>query len=340
MNDLPRSLVLCVTVLALGFVAGCDSKKSSGTPGATPPAKVSVRLQWFPVAQFAGIYSAQAKGFYAQAGLDVTANPGGPDFNAITLVSNGSDTFGIWTADQILINSSKGVPIKIVAVIYRRDPNVLLVRKGSAIKSPKDFVGKRVTTVYGRATETVLRALLKKSGVDPKDVLIEPFPFNLQSFAADKVDVSAAYVYDHPYQARQLGMEVDIIDPGTYGISFYSDCLFVRSDMIDSDPHSVEAFVHATLRGWEFALSHKDEAVAIVCRQASGLNQESQAYMLEHSEPLIRAEDPGHLGLASEASLEAMKAILVEQGQLDSSFDVKRCFTNRFVESYYSQTPK
>jgi len=301
------------------------------------PDKVSLRLQWFPLAQFAGFYVAADKGFYRDDRLDVTVNPGGPDFNAITLVANGSDQFGIWTADQILAARSRGVPITVVAAIYRKDPNVLMVRNGSGIKGPADFVGKTVTTVFGRATETVLRGMLARANVDPNRVRIEPFPFNVQSFVAGKVDVSAAYVYDHPFQARRMGTEVDLIDPADYGMNFYSDCLFVRTDLIEQRPDLVQRFVSATLRGWEYALAHQGEAVDIVMTKTQGIDRESQEYMLRESEALIRHENPDRLGLISLDSLNQMKAVLLEQKQLDHDIDVREAFTNRFVDAYYGR---
>lgn len=267
----------------------------------------------------------------------MTINPGGPDFSAITLVANKSDTFGIWTADQILVAQSRGVPIKIIAAIYRKDPNVLMVKKGSGIKSPKDFVGKTVTTVFGRATETVLRAMLKGQQVEESSVNIVPFPFNVQSFVEGKVDVSAAYVYDHPFQARKLGVDVELIDPAEYGINFYSDCLFARKDLIESNPDLVRRFVHATLRGWQYALANQDEAVSIVLQQTQGLDRESQAYMLEHAKPLILHEDPKRPGVVSAASLSAMKAVLLDQKLIEKDFDIDGAYTNQFVESYYAE---
>jgi NitT/TauT family transport system substrate-binding protein len=57
--------------------------------------KVSVRLRWVPQAQFAGIYVAEAKGFYKDVGLDMTINPGGPNINVETLVASGADPFGV-----------------------------------------------------------------------------------------------------------------------------------------------------------------------------------------------------------------------------------------------------
>ena len=42
---------------------------------------VKLQLKWVTQAQFAGYYVAAAKGFYKDAGLDVTILPGGPDIN-------------------------------------------------------------------------------------------------------------------------------------------------------------------------------------------------------------------------------------------------------------------
>ena len=334
-SRIPRSLALAflAAIVSVAF-SGCQKQPQTTQP-TTQAKPVSLRLQWFHTAQFAGFYLAKDNGFYEQQHLKVTLNPGGPDFNAITLVANGSDTFGVWTADQVLAASARGVPIKIVAAIYRKDPNVLMVKKGSGIKSPTDFKGKTVTTVFGRATESVLRAMLQKAGVEEAAVKIVPFPFSLQSFAEGKVDVSAAYVYDHPFQARKLGIEVELIDPADYGINFYSDCVFARTDLIEKDPGLVESFVHATLRGWEEALGNKEKALAAVMANTTGLDRESQMYMLEHSEPLIRHENPKQLGLVSEKSLQQMYTVLRAQKVIDKDIRVGDAYTNRFVESYY-----
>lgn len=329
--------ITIISLLSLAtLLAGCG--KQAPQPASGPQA-VSVRLQWFDTAQFAGLYVAQDDGLYAKGGLKVDLRPGGPDLNAITLVSAGSDTFGLWTADHILISQSKGVPVTMIAAIYREDPNVLMVKANSNIQSPKDFVGKTITTVAGRSTEIVLRALLARAGISEKQVTIEPFPFNIQSFLDGKVDVSAAYSYDHPFQARKAGQEVRIIRPVDYGIRFYSDVIFARNDLIEKNPDLVQRFVSASLKGWEEALTNRDLALDSVMKRAKGLDKESQAYMLEKSEPLIKAEDPNRIGFINPESIQAMANILKEQKLLPQDFDPAKSFTNRFVEGYYKSAP-
>lgn len=335
--SLTRFLPIQILLLALAL-AGCGKEQapeaSNAAPAqaATPLKKTNVRLQWFDTAQFAGLYVAQDANLFKNAGLDVELRSGGPDLNAITLVSSGSDDFGIWSADHILIAQSKGVPIVMLAAIYREDPNVLMVKENSSIKTPKDFVGKTVTTVFGRSTETVLNAMLANQGVDKSKVKITPFPFNIQSFLEGKVDVSAAYVYDHPYQAQIKGQAVRIIKPSDYGVTFYSDCLFARKDFVEKNPELVKKFVQATIAGWKQALANKDAAVQSTLKHGKGLDEASQRYMLDKSEPLILAENPGKIGLISLDTVTKMAGTLKTQKLLPDTFDPVTSFDNRYVE--------
>jgi NitT/TauT family transport system substrate-binding protein len=325
-----RSLI-CITLFSfLAILLGGCKKPDSSAEGA--PSKVSLRLQWFDLAQFAGFYLAKDQGFYEAKGLDVTINPGGPDLNAITLVASRSDTFGVWTADHILMAQSKGVPIVILAAIYRDDPNILMVRSDSEIKGPKDFVGKTVTTVFGRSTETVLKALLSKENVDQAQVNIIPFPFNIQSFLEGKVDVSAGYVYDHPFQAEKNGMSIRLIEPSKYGIKFYSDCIFARKDFVEKNPEIVRAFIRASIEGWKSALKDKNAAIAATLLRVPSLDALSQMYLLEKAEPLILSEDPENIGVVNPASLEAMANELKRQNLLPQDFSINGTFTNQFLK--------
>ena len=48
-----------------------------------------MQLKWVTQAQFAGYYVAKAKGFYKDAGLDVTIKPGGPDIAPQQVIAGG-----------------------------------------------------------------------------------------------------------------------------------------------------------------------------------------------------------------------------------------------------------
>lgn len=319
-------LVACVAI-----VSGCRRDKSA-TPQEKALVKAQIRLQWYPTAQFAGMYLAQATGLYKARGVDVDILPGGPNINTVTLVGNGTEPFGIWTADSILTAQSKGMPITIVAAIYRKDPNVLLVKADSPIHDPKDFVGKTITTVRGRSTETLLLALLDKEGIALNTVKIEPFPFTIQSFLDGKVDVSAAYVYDHVYQAKKQGAQVRVIDYGNYGLNFYSDCLIVNNNYAKRHPEVVKAVVQATLQGWREALANPTEAANAVCAVDKGLDHDAQVFMIKESEALIRPAGDSAIGVSRLDDMVKMADVLKKQGILPVGFDPSHSFDNSFIE--------
>jgi len=136
MVDHPRSSALVFVALSLVMmIAACNR---SETPPQPSVVKVSIRLQWVHQAQFAGVYAAKEKGFYRDQHLDVTIYPGGADFNAIKLVAAGSNDFGIWTADQLVLARSQGIPVKGLAAIFQRSLACFMSKQSSGIKSPTD----------------------------------------------------------------------------------------------------------------------------------------------------------------------------------------------------------
>jgi NitT/TauT family transport system substrate-binding protein len=147
--------------------------------------------------------------------------------------------------------------------------------------------------------------------------------------------VSAAYVYDHPYQAEKLGMEVRIINPSDFGIKFYSDCIFVRNSLIEKNPAIVQKFISGTLKGWQYALDNKKDAVASTIARSPQLDIGSQEYMLEAAEPLILAEDSLKIGFIENSSITQMVRILQDQDQLPEGFDINNTYTNKFVSDFY-----
>ena len=59
--------------------------------------KVTLQLKWVTQAQFAGYYVAQDKGFYKDAGLDVTLKAGGPDIAPEQVIAGGgADVIVTW----------------------------------------------------------------------------------------------------------------------------------------------------------------------------------------------------------------------------------------------------
>src|ERR1700739_2130536 len=72
---------------------------------------VTIQLKWVAQAQFAGYFVAKEKGFYKDAGLDVTIKPGGPDVAPPRVIAGGGADVVVDWMPSALASREKGVPL-------------------------------------------------------------------------------------------------------------------------------------------------------------------------------------------------------------------------------------
>ncbi len=145
--------LLALTVLVM--LTACTSGKPVETPAAMQA--VTLQLQWFPQAQFAGYYVALEKGWYAEEGLDVTVRAGGPDISPATAVAGGNADFGTYMLADLASAVQQGQALISIAQIQQQNGLLLLALKSSGIDDPTDFVGKRVGVWLGVGMHSSVR---------------------------------------------------------------------------------------------------------------------------------------------------------------------------------------
>ena len=227
---------------------------------------VSVQLKWFYQYQFAGIIMAKEKGFYEKAGLDVTIKERDPAFNNIKQVIEGESEYGL--ADSVILRyRAEGHPVKVIATIFQHNAMVLISKKQSGVVSPYEMRGKRIAYQEG-LDDSVITSLLSFANLEQDDIIKKPMDFSHMSFVNGDVDVTEAYISIEPYwMKKKYGIQLNVIDPKNYGIDFYGDIIFTTEDEIKKHPKRVEAFKHATLEGWAYALQHKEEAIRTILQK-------------------------------------------------------------------------
>jgi ABC-type nitrate/sulfonate/bicarbonate transport system substrate-binding protein len=286
---------------------------------------VTVRLKWFNQAQFAGFYVAQDKGIYKAAGLDVNIQPGGPDFPAIQMIAGGNEQFGVTGADQILIARSKGVPVVALAVIYRRNPFVLFSLAKSGIKTPADFVGKKIGLKIGGNEELIYRAVLAKAGIDKSRLTEIPVKFDITPLLTGDIDVWPGYLINEVLAAKEKGFDVNIITPSQYGIDLYADTLFTTEKMLKEKPDVVQKFVAATLQGWTSAMAAPEEAAKITIKYGDKLTYDHELAMIKASIPLLKPDDKP-VGYMDEAGWSSVQKLLLDAGFQKDPVNVAEAF--------------
>lgn len=242
--------------------------------------KVSIQLQWADQFQFAGYYIAKEKGFYRDAGLDVTLRKFDPKKLTIDEVMAGRSTYGIGRS-SLLIDRMKGKNVVALAAIFQNSPFVLLSKKSLDIKTPRDLIGKRVMMTEDFQDTISVRAMLSSQGLSLNDLKIIEHSYNPLDIANGKTDVMACYISNEPYVLKEKGIETNAISPEAYGFDFYSDILFTTEQELRNHPKRVRAFVDATLRGWEYAFAHIPETAQLIHEHYNGQNKSLRSLIYE-----------------------------------------------------------
>jgi diguanylate cyclase (GGDEF)-like protein/hemerythrin-like metal-binding protein len=253
-----RALTLLTLTLALWL--------PGWIPSAIADQTVRLQLRWLHQFQFAGYYMALEKGFYRESGLNVQIAQGGPLVTRpIEEVLNGKADFAI-TNSGLVIERLNGKPVVALAAIMQTSPLVWLVRGESNIYVPHDLVGKRLMMMPAPES-TELLTVFRQEGIDASQLDITPMSYRLSDLINGKIDAFDAYSSNEPFYLRKRGIPYRTISPREYGVNFYSDVLMTRDDIVRDNPQMVKDFTQASLRGWEYALAHTEETIALIQRK-------------------------------------------------------------------------
>lgn len=291
---------------------------------------VTVQLRAHHQSQFAGLYVADAKGFYRAEGLDVRHREWKlGDRSPVEQVVSGVADFGITSQTQFLIEREKGARIVAIAAIYQRSPVVFLALKRSNIKHPRDFAGK--TIAFSPTHEVALHGVLKRVGLEVKHLKRTPYGFDLAPFYKGETAIWAGHAMHQPVDARLGGHDVTVISPDEHGVHGYDDILFVSEELVRRKPAVVERWVRAVVRGWRYAIDHAEEAITITCALGETLKRDKQAGMLHASIPLIHTgEHP--VGWMTREVWQGAAQLLYEHKRLSRVPSLDGLFTTTYVE--------
>ena len=127
---------------------------------------MTFQSKWVVQAQFAGYYAALAKGYYKQAGLDVTIRAGGLDIIPEQVVLGGQAQFGTDWQGSLLATRDKGGDIVNIGQVFQRSGTTEVSWRSSNITNFCQFRGKKFGVWLG-GNEFEQFSALRKCGIDP-----------------------------------------------------------------------------------------------------------------------------------------------------------------------------
>ncbi len=289
--------------------------------GAMAQEKVTVQLKWLPQAQFAGYYVAQAKGYYKEAGLDVTIKPGGPDISPVQVIAgNQADVIVNWMPDALAAREA-GVPLVNIAQVFNQSGLMLTCKKSSGVSTPKDLKGKTLGVWYG-GNEYPFLNWMSKLGYKPgTDIKILKQGFNVDPLLQNQAACISTMIYNEYWQIVDAGVKESDLVTFFYekeGVASLEDGLYVMESKL-KDPAFVARmgkFVKATLRGWNDAVKDPAGAAkAVVAADMSGSSSlKVQQRQMENVAKLITTASTPKMGYLEPAAYERTVKVLMAGG--------------------------
>lgn len=325
---------LGISTVVVGLLAaltvGCGQQQGAAPAGAggnKTLKDVTVRLDWTPWALHTFLYTAQAKGYFAQEGLNVKLYaPSNPE-DTLKIVGAGKDTFGISYQTDVLMARSQQVPVVSFAALVQHPLNVLMVRQDGSIRTPADLAGKNVGTSGIPTYEAMLRTVLQSAGVDSQQVKVSNVGFDLvPALAEKKVDgIIGGFVSWEKILLEQQHVPVKVFRLTDYGVpDYYELVLITNEDTMKHDPDTVKAFWRAAEKGMNDTLQHPDEAIGYLLAQNKDLDKNLARQSLQTLLPMMTEGGFGH---QSAARWQAVEQWMEKEKLLQSPVDITQAFT-------------
>jgi len=315
-----------ITVFVL-VTLGCQT----GEPE-SPTEEVTVQLKWHHQAQFAGFYAAEQNGYYAAEGLIVSFIEGGPEVDLHNSVLDGRAQFAVAAADTLIVSRAEGKPVGAIAAVFRRNPLVFFAMADSNITGPQDFIGKTIRVPPRQ--QPIFTKMMNRVGVSPDQYTV--VCCELEAFFSGDIDGSSGYLTNEVLAAQDAGYKLNIIYPEDYGVHIYADTIFTTDNFITNRPDLVRRFLHATLKGWRWAIENPEEAAILALNYDPTLSADLQVAQMLAGIPLIHTGED-QIGWMQSDVWQGMIGWLMEQGALTESVELDEVYTMEFLQQIYGE---
>jgi ABC-type nitrate/sulfonate/bicarbonate transport system substrate-binding protein len=294
-------------------------------------------LNWLPNVEFAGLWVAQQKGWWEQAGIHMTYTGWSPAVHPETDVpAKGGNTFGFQSGAAIGIAASKGVPITALYTDTQRSVFGLSVMPKSGISSLGQLKGKRIG--YQSHEFYVPATMMSCVGVTESQWKPVEVGFDPTELTQGHVDAYLVFVTNEPIALSLEGIHVHTFDAADHCFHFYDDVMFTTRSLIKSDPSLVKKVTSIVARGFAWAHSHPADAAHITVDKyfpaAKGTsaqqNLTQQVLELRAFTPFSRDSHGKFSGLMNRKYWQDSINILYRYKQITSRPNVSQIFTNKF----------
>ncbi len=323
--------VLLVFVLVFSL-AGCGS-----TAGKNDKNTITIVLDWTPNTNHTGIFAAQAKGFFEEAGLNVeVVQP--PEDGAVTLVASGKAQFGVSFQDSLApaFAGDSVIPVTAVAAVIQHNTSGIVSRAGEGMDTPKGLEGKKYATWDLDVEKATIRDVMKADGGDFDLVELIPSTVTDEVSALRSGSVDAIWIF---YGWAGVACEVAGLDTDYFEFAdidpvfdYYTPVIIGNNAWLEENPETAKAFMEALSKGYTYAARNPKEAADILMDAAPELKANRE--LVYASQEYLAAEyiaDAARWGEFDADRWAAFFGWLNENELLEAEIDPNYGFTNEYL---------
>ena len=283
-----KKIYMLMMALVLTFAITACGNNSDSENGDLE--KVTFVLDWTPNTNHTGLYVAQEKGFFEEAGLEVEIQQP-PEDGAAVLVASGRADFGVSFQDSMAaaLAGDDALPITAVASVIQHNTSGIISRAGEGMDRPKGMEGHSYATWNGAIELATLEEVVKADGGDFSKVELIPSTVTDEVSALKTNSVDSIWIFYAwaGVKTELEGLETDYfefadIDPV---FDYYTPVIISGNKFLEENPETAKAFLGALQKGYEFAMENPEEAAEILCKAAPELEEElvleSQKYLAD-----------------------------------------------------------
>ena len=276
--------MMALTLTACGGSNGAESKNNKELE------KVTFVLDWTPNTNHTGLYVAQEKGYFEEAGLDVEiVQP--PEDGAVVLVASGKAQFGISFQDSLAaaVAGDDALPVTAVASVIQHNTSGIISRAGEDMDRPKGMENHTYATWNGSIELATLQEVVEADGGDFSKVELIPSTVTDEVSALKTNSVDSIWIF---YAWAGVKTELEGLDTDYFAFAdidpvfdYYTPVIISGNDYLEENPETAKAFMEAVSKGYQFAIENPEEAAEILCNAAPELDKElvtaSQKYLAD-----------------------------------------------------------
>lgn len=321
-----RIIVILMKHIIIGLLALLQLE----TAQAQDTIAITFATDWKAQAEHGGFYQALAKGYYRDAGLDVTIRPGGPQSDNPRLIAAGALNIAMASNSFQPINMlAAGADVKVVMASFQKDPQVLMVHPHISANNMSDLKGMPVFL-----SDTAIAAFWPwlKARFGFEDGQIRKYNYSLAPWLVNTNTVQEGYLSSEPFSAEKAGVKPKVFLFADAGYQGYAGMVMVYGPYLRENPATVKAFVDATIKGWQdYLWNDPAPGNTLILRDNTEMTPELIEYAIQAFKANNMVGKKDTVGTMTPERWQAFYNEMSALGAVPNGVDVHKAYTLEYI---------